>query len=570
MNNQYQHIAKKPNFANQNWLYNTQQPIQRHYTSTIPRLVKESSTLKKQPTFSQPKTTKSIHSNQTKSHKEQQKLQQETERKQREEFTQLFEEYVEKKKQRENEKERKMKEREEYRKQYIPKQEKMKKEIEQITKQIENEMKQLEMNERKLSKRKGENEELEKELFQAKRSYDELYSLLENDLNVNEQLKLQFDLMIEREKMLKMDYNELITTIDQTEKHIVQSEDERRKLHNEVMELKGNVRVFCRIRPPLKTNGVSIEVSEDQQVIVHSTNYRGQQDTKKFSFDKTFGMYATQDEVFSEISQLVQSSLDGYQTCIFAYGQTGSGKTYTMEGTHEQPGMIPLTVHKIFSTIENLKTMGWTFTIQMKYVEIYNNHIFDLLHEKSEQPPRLEIKYENKLVVLKNANVKSIQTVEDVDHYIKIATKNRSVAETKCNAQSSRSHSLFMMDLHSTNTSTNEQRFGGLTLVDLAGSERLSESEAKGERKKETQNINTSLMTLGKVISAIAKKESHVPYRDSKLTELLQNCLGNQSKMLMFVNVSSDQNDTIETLSSLNFAHTVNGCYIGKAKKYVK
>ncbi|EDS89655.1 kinesin motor domain containing protein [Entamoeba histolytica] len=179
-------------------------------------------------------------------------------------------------------------------------------------------------------------------------------------------------------------------------------------------------------------------------------------------------------------------------------------------------------------------------------------------------------KIQELLETIQKANVIEVSEAEEVDHLINIATRNRAVAATKCNAQSSRSHSIFMMDLCGRNIGSNEQRFGGLTLVDLAGSERLDESGAKGERLEETKNINKSLSALGDVIVAIANKDSHIPYRNSKLTELLQNCLGSDSKTLMFVNISSDQQDTLETISSLRFATKVNTCVIGTAKRHVQ
>ncbi|ELP83751.1 kifc1, putative [Entamoeba invadens IP1] len=359
------------------------------------------------------------------------------------------------------------------------------------------------------------------------------------------------------------------TELAKSEDKLLVSEKERRRLHNEVMELKGNVRVFCRVRPPMKRDGTAVDViDENNTVIVKVTNYNGKVEKLRFGFDRAFGPSSTQEIIFEEISQLVQSSLDGYQTCIFAYGQTGSGKTYTMEGEEGKPGMIPLTVHQIFSTIEELKGVGWQFKVRVKYVEIYNNNIFDLLVESNESK-KLTIKYIDGNVTLPEASVVNVDNGKDVDGLISIAVRNRSVAETKYNAHSSRSHSVFIMEIYGKNFSSNEQRFGGLTLVDLAGSEKVDEG-VRGERLEETKNINVSLCALGTVIAAIANKEGHVPYRNSKLTELLQPCLGDESKTLMFVNISPDNEDVSESVSSLRFATKVNTCVIGTAKRHVK
>ena len=177
---------------------------------------------------------------------------------------------------------------------------------------------------------------------------------------------------------------------------------------------------------------------------------------------------------------------------------------------------------------------------------------------------------ENKKIILKDVTIETVTNSNQVEKLIQKANKNRSVAQTNCNAHSSRSHSIFIMELNGKNELTKEERYGGLTLVDLAGSERLYKSDAKDKRKEETININKSLSTLSTVIKAIANKDSHIPYRDSKLTEVLQNSLSNESKTLMFVNISCEEDDTLETKASLNFATQVNNCVIGVAKRNVK
>ncbi|EMS16068.1 kinesin, putative [Entamoeba histolytica HM-3:IMSS] len=450
-----------------------------------------------------------------------------------------------------------------------PVQNELKKELEKVESELKlnnEKIKNVEMEKQSIL---FENESLKNQLNVLKRTVETTNGNweMEKQMNANAQNKIQE--LLETIQSLNKQNQFLQSELEKTEDKLIHSEKERRKLHNEVMELKGNVRVFCRVRPPLKNEGISVGVTGDNAVIVNSINFSGKKEKIKFGFDRAFDSDSTQQDVFEEISQLVQSSLDGYQTCIFAYGQTGSGKTYTMEGTNDKPGMIPLTVHKIFTAIEELKTLGWQFKISVKYVEIYNNNIFDLLVNE-EESKKLQIKYNGPLVILPEANVIEVSEAEEVDHLINIATRNRAVAATKCNAQSSRSHSIFMMDLCGRNIGSNEQRFGGLTLVDLAGSERLDESGAKGERLEETKNINKSLSALGDVIVAIANKDSHIPYRNSKLTELLQNCLGSDSKTLMFVNISSDQQDTLETISSLRFATKVNTCVIGTAKRHVQ
>jgi kinesin family member C1 len=264
--------------------------------------------------------------------------------------------------------------------------------------------------------------------------------------------------------------------------------------------------------------------------------------------------------IFEEISQLVQSALDGYNVCIFAYGQTGSGKTYTMSSPSD--GMIPQAVHQIYSVAESLKEKGWQYTMEGSFLEIYNENINDLLGRPEEiDRKKHEIKHDTtrgktSVTDLTTVNLDSSATVAAL---LDRASGNRSVAATKANERSSRSHSVFILKLAGHNAATGERSEGVLNLIDLAGSERLAHSQSQGDRLKETQAINKSLSCLGDVIYALgsAKEGGHVPYRNSKLTYLLQYSLGGNSKTLMFVNVSPLKQHLSETLCSLRFATKV-------------
>jgi len=366
-------------------------------------------------------------------------------------------------------------------------------------------------------------------------------------------------------------------------------ESERRKLHNLVQELKGNIRVFCRMRPLLgdETEGgedirhVNIQTEKNLELIktVHSANESiagGLNKNMKydFEFDRVFGPNSSQSEVFTEISQLVQSALDGYNVCVFAYGQTGSGKTFTMEGgpaiedDESQCGMIPRTIRQIFEVQKKLKEKSWEYKLQASFLEIYNEEIRDLLVSDS------NLKYDIKMsdskgtdIHVTNLKVEEVTSESQISSMIKRARKNRAWAKTLCNERSSRSHSVFMLRIEGHNTATTETCCGTLNLVDLAGSERVKDSGSEGMRLTEAQAINKSLSNLGNVIMALAQKNSHVPYRNSKLTHLLQNCLGGNSKTLMFVNISPKEECFGETLNSLRFATKVNQCNIGTASK---
>lgn len=364
----------------------------------------------------------------------------------------------------------------------------------------------------------------------------------------------------------------------------------RRELHDTIQELKGNIRVFCRVRPMLASEesqrSCAFSFGQDErELVVESTSLneticgnKKAAPKHEFMFDKVFTPSSSQGDVFCEISQLIQSALDGYNVCIFAYGQTGSGKTFTMEGNHgdhEAKGMIPRALEQVFRTSQDLREKGWQYTIEASFLEIYNETIRDLLGSGDSNT-----KHEIKIVNPSNTggacevtvtNVKTVTVTSETQVYslLEKATQNRAVAATQCNERSSRSHSVFRLKLVGENQLTGEKCQGTLNLIDLAGSERLSQSCSTGERLRETKNINKSLSNLGNVIMALANKEQHIPYRNSKLTFLLQNSLGGNSKSLMFVNISPKEESLQETLCSLRFATKVNQCNIGTAQKKV-
>ncbi|KAJ4911318.1 Kinesin-3 [Raphanus sativus] len=338
---------------------------------------------------------------------------------------------------------------------------------------------------------------------------------------------------------------DLKSRVEEAELKLVEGEKLRKKLHNTILELKGNIRVFCRVRPllPGENNGdegKTISYPASLELLGHGIDLMQNAQKHSFTFDKVFLPNTTQEDVFIEISQLVQSALDGYKVCIFAYGQTGSGKTYTMmgkPGNVEEKGLIPRCLEQIFETRQSLRSQGWKYELQVSMLEIYNETIRDLLSTNKEA-------------------VRTENGVSPQKHAIKHdAHGNTHVAE------------LTILDVKSSRESTEQQVQGVLNLIDLAGSERLSKSGSTGDRLKETQAINKSLSSLGDVIFALAKKDDHVPFRNSKLTYLLQPCLGGDSKTLMFVNIAPESSSTGESLCSLRFAARVNACEIGTPRR---
>ncbi|XP_020233981.1 kinesin-like protein KIN-14C [Cajanus cajan] len=379
---------------------------------------------------------------------------------------------------------------------------------------------------------------------------------------------------------------ELQERIAEKEFQVIEGEKLRKKLHNTILELKGNIRVFCRVRPMLsdESSGTDMVVSypTSTEALGRGIDLIQSGQTYPFTFDKVFNHEASQQDVFIEISQLVQSALDGYKVCIFAYGQTGSGKTYTMMGRPDAPelkGLIPRSLEQIFQISQSLKDQGWKYKMQASILEIYNDSIRDLLSSNRSSgidsartengvPASGKQPYTIKLDVNGNPYVPDLTIVDvcsanEISSLLQRAAQSRSVGSTQMNEHSSRSHFVFTLRICGINERTEQEVQGVLNLIDLAGSERLSRSGATGDRLKEAQYINKSLSCLSDVIFALAKKEEHVPFRNSKLTHLLQPCLGGDSKTLMFVNISPDPSSTGESLCSLRFAARVNACEIG-------
>ncbi|KAI9792205.1 MAG: kinesin-like nuclear fusion protein [Peltula sp. TS41687] len=359
----------------------------------------------------------------------------------------------------------------------------------------------------------------------------------------------------------------------------------RRKLHNQIQELKGNIRVFCRVRPSIETEPpeesakitfpdsdreykeIEIQGPEEKSSLGNVSVRRN-----AFNFDRVFAPRSTNDEIFDEISQLVQSALDGYNVCIFCYGQTGSGKTYTMSS---DDGMIPRALHQIYQTAQTLTEKGWRYTMEGSFVEVYNENLNDLLGRAEDfDKKKHEIRHDMQRCKTHVADLTTVllDSPAKVESILRQASANRSVAATKANERSSRSHSVFILRMTGENDITGERSEGTLNLVDLAGSERLSQSGSTGDRLKETQNINRSLSCLGDVIGALGqgKEGGHVPYRNSKLTYLLQFSLGGNSKTLMFVMISPLHAHLSETLTSLKFATKVHNTHIGTARRQAR
>lgn len=431
-----------------------------------------------------------------------------------------------------------------------------------------------------MQKEKQWNEEKEKLLFEMSVMKTRAATHeLEQDSNASED-----------EAVLRARIEERDRRIAQLEAEVLKGEQIRREMHNRIQELRGNIRVFVRTRPFLPGDNGETKSCLDLHPDGENLEIDSKGKIQNFKFDKVFPPSAGQDAVFDEVSEFVQSALDGYHVCLFSYGQTGSGKTHTMQGSgnSNMRGIIPRAVEQILSQVKSMQKQKWKFTMSASFLEIYNEELKDLLVNMSEGEiiQGAGYKDDGKLVIRRDRDGHSYvdglrkvtintedseQGMQGLKNLMAAAARSRSVASTKMNAVSSRSHSVFMLHLHGENDEDGTIVDGALNLCDLAGSERLDRSGAANDaqRLKETQSINKSLSCLGDVFTALSNGSTHVPYRNSKLTYLLQDCLSGDGKALMFVNLSPTLDSSNESLCSLRFAQRVNQVELGKATKHI-
>jgi hypothetical protein len=295
---------------------------------------------------------------------------------------------------------------------------------------------------------------------------------------------------------------------------------------------------------------------------------------KNFNFDHSFWShrkddehYATQEHVYNSLGEeFLDHNFEGYHTCIFAYGQTGSGKSYTMMGSPDNPGLIPRTCEDLFQRIEANESANISYSVRVSYFEVYNEHVRDLFQPRTDPPHYLKIRESpTEGPYVKDLTEMQVKNYTEILKYMRMGDSSRTVASTKMNDTSSRSHAVFTIMLkqihHDYRTDETTERLARIRLVDLAGSERAKATEATGQRLREGGNINKSLTTLGRVIAALAdpraqvrtrKARDIVPYRDSILTWLLKDSLGGNSKTAMIACIAPSDYD--ETLSTLRYA----------------
>ncbi|KAJ7416856.1 Kinesin-like protein KIF11 [Pitangus sulphuratus] len=337
-----------------------------------------------------------------------------------------------------------------------------------------------------------------------------------------------------------------------------------------------NIQVVVRCRPfnasELKASSHPV-VDCDQarkEVSVRTGGVTDKTSKKTYTFDMVFGPQAKQIDVYrSVVCPILDEVIMGYNCTVFAYGQTGTGKTFTMEGERspneeytweEDPlaGIIPRTLHQIF---EKLTENGTEFSVKVSLLEIYNEELFDLLNPTPDVGERLQMfddPRNRRGVIIKGLEEVTVHNKNQVYQILERGAAKRTTAATYMNAYSSRSHSVFSITIHMKETTIDGEelvKIGKLNLVDLAGSENIGRSGAVDKRAREAGNINQSLLTLGRVITALVERAPHIPYRESKLTRILQDSLGGRTKTSIIATVSPASVNLEETLSTLEYAH---------------
>uniref|UniRef100_A0A8D1HAB9 Kinesin-like protein n=1 Tax=Sus scrofa TaxID=9823 RepID=A0A8D1HAB9_PIG len=335
-----------------------------------------------------------------------------------------------------------------------------------------------------------------------------------------------------------------------------------------LLELKGNIRVLCRLRPGTPSSLVSLEPGPGGSV---TTCYRGHR--RRFRLDWVFPPHASQEEVFRELESAVLSCLGGYSVCIFTYGQTGTGKTYSMEGPPEDPGIAPRALQSLFREMGT----GGQHRVTLSMVEIYNEAVRDLLAPGP--PQRLAVRQGpagQGGIQVAGLTHWDVPNLEALHQMLSLGRSNRATAATTMNQHSSRSHALVTLTLRAAPPRRGPATAGTLHLVDLAGSERAwkagaaagtpREDRDSAQRLREARTINRSLLALGGVMAALRARRPHVPFRDSQLTRLLQPALGPGATAVLLLQISTRPEDLGETVCSLKFAERVGQVELGPAR----
>ncbi|CAL5323750.1 unnamed protein product [Camellia sinensis] len=334
----------------------------------------------------------------------------------------------------------------------------------------------------------------------------------------------------------------------ETEARISPLINEKKRLFNDLLIAKGNIKVFCRTRPIFEDEGPSVVEFPDDCTIRIPTGVDDVANPKKdFEFDRVYGPHVGQAELFSDVQPFVQSALDGYNVSVFAYGQTKSGKTHTMVGSSHDRGLYARSFEELFDLSNSDTTSISRFNFSVTVFEIYNEQIRDLLSESRNILPKIRMGSLDSFIELAQEKV---DNPLDFSKVLKVAFQNRGTDLLKFNF----SHLIVSIHIYYNNLISGENLYSKLSLVDLAGSANLNLEDDGGERATDLLHVMKSLSALGDVLSSLTSKKDAVPYENSMLTKVLVDSLGGSSKTLMIVNVCPNLSNLSETLSSLNFS----------------
>ncbi|CAG7709471.1 unnamed protein product [Allacma fusca] len=340
-----------------------------------------------------------------------------------------------------------------------------------------------------------------------------------------------------------------------------------------------SIQVFVRVRPlnhqeKTKHSYSILDCPGTREVVVKERN--GSQVTKTFTFDRAFGPQSKQLEVYKAVvAPLLEKVIQGYNCTVFAYGQTGTGKTFTMEGERSETavnwsqdpmaGIVPRALGQLF---DELRAQNAEFTIRVSFLELYNEELYDLLAPvegaKLKNLRMFEDPNKKNSITISGLEEVIVQSKHEVYQIMEKGSERRRTAATLMNASSSRSHTVLTVIVHIKESPMEGEdllKIGKLNLVDLAGSENIGRSGAVDKRAREAGNINQSLLTLGRVITALVEHAPHIPYRESKLTRILKDSLGGTTKTSIIATVSPAHINTEETLSTLEYAHRAKNIY---------
>ncbi|CAG7879109.1 unnamed protein product [Brassica rapa] len=334
----------------------------------------------------------------------------------------------------------------------------------------------------------------------------------------------------------------------ETEARISPLINEKKKLFNDLLTAKGNIKVFCRARPLFEDEGPSvIEFPGDCTICVNTSDDTVSNPKKDFEFDRVYGPHVGQAALFNDVQPFVQSALDGSNVSIFAYGETNAGKTYTMEGLSHDRGLYARCFEELFDLANSDATSTSRFSFSVSVFEIYNEQIRDLLWETESNLPKINMGSHESITELEQERADNPLEFSSV---LKYAFQNRGDDKSKFNV----THLIVTIHIYYSNTITGENMYSKLSLVDLAGSEGLTVENDGGEHVTDRLHVMNSISALGDVLSSLTSEKDSIPYENSVLTRILADSLGGSSKTLMIVNICPSAENLSETISCLNYA----------------